>query len=178
VRLNHNGENQFTANKNFRLAFNAAFDRTGFMALAGYAGQELNGRICYPGIRGVSGDYGDEYPVEPAATADLTAAEAYLTAALGELGLASASDITLELLVKDNDQNRKEAAIIQDMMLKNLGINITIRSLPNAEWLAEHKAHTYEMIRPLEPDYNDPLTYMAVYVGGSPTTRLLQQPRA
>ncbi len=169
VRFNVDGSNPVTANKNFRLAFNAAFDRTQFLALAGLTNEHTNGRICFAGIRGVEGDYGDEYPVEIPMTADLVTADGYMDLALQELGLSDPADITVELLVKDTDQERKNGAILQDMMLKNLGINITIRSLPNAEWLAEHKNHTYDMIAAAwSPDYNDPLTYMAVYVSNSP----------
>lgn len=168
IRFNLDGSNAVTANLNFRKAFAAAFDRTEFSALLSGGRYTPNGRFTVPTIAGAQGNYTDEHPYDFPVAADLDAAQAYLQDALGELGLSGADEITLEILVKDTEEERKLGAIVQDMMLKNLGIQITVRSLPMSEWLVEHKEHTYELISCSNgPDYNDPYTHLELYVSDS-----------
>ena len=165
IRFNMDGSNEITANKNFRKAFAAAFDRTEFCQLYMNGIYPPNGRFTSQSIAGADGAYTEEHPYDFPVTADIETAKEYLDQALGELGLSAPSDITLEIMTRDSESDRKVGTIVQDMMLKNLGINITVRSIPATEWLEEHKNHTYELsYNGNGPDYNDPFTYLELYV--------------
>ena len=105
--LNH--RNKYLANKNLRLAMNYAVNREEYILLTHNGLYQANQRYVLPQVRGVDGEYGTEYPLEAfPLQGDMDKAKEYLDTALSELGLSSASDISLKLVVSDSDTAKKE----------------------------------------------------------------------
>ena len=83
-----------------------------------------------PAVDGINATYGEEfqpdgYPIN----GDLTKAQEYLQAAMGEMGISDPSEITVELTTTDAETNKKIAEVLQEMWQNNLGINVEIRQV-------------------------------------------------
>ncbi|MCI9341169.1 MAG: peptide ABC transporter substrate-binding protein, partial [Dorea sp.] len=116
------------ANKNFRLVLNYGLDRSEFIKLSTNDVWEPATRFVLPDVGGAEGTFGEDYPYEAfPLEGDQKKAEEYLNTALKELGIASASDITLELLTSDMERTKKEAEVLQALLQEALGIKITIQ---------------------------------------------------
>ncbi len=167
--LNHN--NKYLANKNFRLAMNYAIDREEYILLSHEGLYQANQRYVLPQVRGVNGDYGDEFPLEAfPLKADLDKAKEYLEAAKAELGFSDPSAITLKLVVTDSDTAKKEAEIVANQWKNNLGINIDINLVPYATrnaMLVPNNNDFDIIMTGWAPDYSDPYSYLELWYSTS-----------
>ena len=124
-----------------------------------------------PQVHGVDGDYGTEYPLEAfPVIGDQEKAREYLEAALSELNLTSASDITLKLVVSDNDAAKKEAEVVVNQWKNVLGINVEINMVPYAtrNALLVPDSDEFDIIMTgWAPDYSDPYSYLELWYSTS-----------
>lgn len=167
--LNHN--NKFLANKNLRLAMNYAVNREEYCLLSHNGHYDANMRYVLPQVHGVEGEYGTEYPLEAfPLQGDEDKAKEYLDAALSELGLSSASDITLKLVVSDSDDAKKEAEVVVNQWNTKLGINVEINMVPYAtrNALLVPNSDEFDIIMTgWAPDYSDPYSYLELWYSTS-----------
>ena len=167
--LNH--RNKYLANKNLRLAMNYAVNREEYNLLSHNGLYQPNLRYVLPKVRGVEGEYGTEYPLEAfPLQGDMDKAKEYLNTALSELGLSSASDITLKLVVADADAAKKEAEVVTNQWKNNLGINVDINMVPYAtrNALLVPDSDEYDIIMSgWAPDYSDPYSYLELWYSTS-----------
>jgi len=167
--LNHN--NKFLANKNLRLAMNYAINREEYCLLSHNGHYDANMRYVLPQVHGVDGEYGTEYPLEAfPLQGDQEKAKKHLDAALSELGLSSASEITLKLVVSDSDDAKKEAEIVVNQWNTNLGINVEINMVPYAtrNALLVPNSEEFDIIMTgWAPDYSDPYSYLELWYSTS-----------
>ena len=167
--LNH--RNKYLANKNLRLAMNYAVNREEYILLTHNGLYQANQRYVLPQVRGVDGEYGTEYPLEAfPLQGDMDKAKEYLDTALSELGLSSASDISLKLVVSDSDTAKKEAEVVANQWKNNLGINVDINMVPYAtkNALLVPDSDEYDIIMSgWAPDYSDPYSYLELWYSTS-----------
>lgn len=172
MELNQDGSNPYLANKNMRLALNFGLNRDEYVKLIG--GVYAPGtRYVLPEVTGVKDEYGKEYPYEPFKGAgEPDKAKEYLATAMSELGIANASDITLELLTADTDSAKKQAEVLQAQWEKSLGIKINVKMVPYKQRLQLEAEHNYEMcFSGWVPDYNDALSYLEIWTTESSYNR-------
>ncbi len=157
------------ASKNLRLAINYALDRENYVKLSHDGIYAPNTRYVLPQVNGVDGEYGDEYPYEAfPLKGDKDKASEYLKAALTDLGLSAASDVELELLTGDTEDNKKEVEVIQSQLQDALGITINIKQVPYKQRLQMEADLDYQMvITGWVPDYPDPISYLELWTTDS-----------
>lgn len=167
--LNH--RNEMLANKSLRLAMNYAVNREEYNLLSHNGLYEPNLRYVLPQVRGVEGEYGTEYPLEAfPLQGDMELAKQYLDTALTELGLSSAEEITLKLVVADTDSAKKEAEVVVNQWKNNLGINVEINLVPYAtrNSMLVPNSDAYDIIMSgWAPDYSDPYSYLELWYSTS-----------
>lgn len=158
------------ANKNFRLALNYGLNRKEFIKLSTNDIWEPATRFVLPDVGGVEGNFGEDYPYEAfPVEGDKEKAEEYMNTALKELGIASASDITLELLTSDMERTKKEAEVLQALLQDALGIQITITMIPFTDRIERENVGDYQMvISGILPDYPDPISFLESWETTSP----------
>jgi oligopeptide transport system substrate-binding protein len=168
IKLNMDGTSPLE-NKDLRLALNFALNRSEFIMLSTGGLYDPNPRYVLPQVNGVNEEFGDEYPYEAyPLSGDAEIALQHLEKAMTSLGVASPSEINLELLTTDVERTRKEAEIIQDQLQKTLGITITIKQVPYRQRLDMEGAHDFEMVvTGWAPDYSDPMTYLELWTTNS-----------
>ena len=166
-----NLENEYLANKNLRLAMNYAVNHEDYIKLTHEDAYEANLRYVLPQVHGVEDDYGTEYPYEAyPLQGDQSKALEYLALALEELNIASASDISLKLVVTDSDTAKAEAEVVKAQLESVLGINIELSMVPyktkNA-MLVPHNSDFDIISTGWAPDYSDPYSYLELMVSTS-----------
>jgi oligopeptide transport system substrate-binding protein len=157
------------ASKNLRLAINYALDRENYVKLSHEGIYAPNTRFVLPQVNGVDGEYGDEYPYEAfPLNGDKDKAKEYLQAALQELGAASPSDVAVELLTGDTEDNKKEVEVIQAQLQDTLGIKVNIKQVPYKQRLQMEAEKDYQMVvTGWVPDYPDPYSYLELWTTDS-----------
>ena len=158
------------ANQNFRLALNYGLNRNEFVLLSTNGYWEAANRFVLPLVGGVSKTYGEEFPYTAfPLDGDQAKAQEYLQAALQELGIGDASEITLDLLTTDSERTKKEAEVLQALLQEALGININITLIPFTERVAREETGDYEMVvSGILPDYPDPISFLESWETDSP----------
>lgn len=150
---------------------NYAVNREEYILLTHNGLYQANQRYVLPQVRGVDGEYGTEYPLEAfPLQGDMDKAKEYLDTALSELGLSSASDISLKLVVADSDTAKKEAEVVANQWKNNLGINVDINMVPYAtrNALLVPDSDEYDIIMSgWAPDYSDPYSYLELWYSTS-----------
>lgn len=169
LKLNH-AEGYPTQSKNLRLALNYGISRADYITLATQDVYEANLRFVLPQVHGVDDEYGTEYPYEAfPLEGDVEQAQAYLAAALEDLGMSDPSELTIELLTADTETSRIQAEVIQAQYETNLGINVTIKQVPYRQRLEMEDAHDFTMVfTGWMPDYSDPYSYLELWTTDSP----------
>lgn len=157
-------------NKNLRLALNFALNRKEYITLSSNDVYEAAQRYVLPQVNGAKKSYGEEYPYEAfPLTGDQTKAKEYLKAAMQEMGVASPSDIKIELLTTDTEMSKKQAEVIQDQLQKSLGIKITIKQVTYKQRLQMESDKDFDMVfTGWVPDYSDPYSYLEIWLSDSP----------
>lgn len=157
------------ASKNLRLAINYALDRENYVKLSHEGIYAPNTRFVLPQVNGVDGEYGDEYPYEAfPLNGDKDKANEYLQGALQELGAASPSDVAVELLTGDTEDNKKEVEVIQAQLQDTLGIKVNIKQVPYKQRLQMEAEKDYQMVvTGWVPDYPDPYSYLELWATDS-----------
>lgn len=158
------------SNKNFRLALNYGLNRKEFIKLSTNDVYEPATRFILPEVGGVNKIFGEEYPYEAfPLEGDMDKAKEYLNTAMKELGIADASEISIELLTSDTERTKKEAEVIQALLQDSLGIEIKVNLVPRADRLSREDTGDYDMVvSGIQPDYPDPISFLESWETDSP----------
>lgn len=170
--INSQSDNPVLANKNFRLALNYALDRNEYNDLANEGTYTPFNGLVFPGLQAKDSTYGDcydlnsySYPLE----GDSAKAQEYLNTAMQELGIANASDITIEFVTTDAESNKKIAQVLQERWQNELGITVKIRQVTYADIYGKvFPEHDFEVgYGGWGADYDDPYSYLELFKGDS-----------
>lgn len=164
--LAFNQEKTTMANENLRKALTLSIDRQSFITNV----LKNNSSPAYnwtpPGVNNGDVSFQTQLPNGGAyfKDADIEGAKAALELAKTELGMDT---ITVELLTDDSDTAKLMAAYYQACW-KEIGIESTIVSVPFKDRLARQDSKEYEISSyGWGPDYNDPMTFLDLFVSGS-----------
>jgi oligopeptide transport system substrate-binding protein len=161
-----NTDNEFLSNQNFRLALNYAMNRNDYNALACDNVQTPNGSIVLPTLAGVDGTYGEEYTVDSyPLDGDETKAKEYLAAAMEELNISDASEISFAITTSDDEGSKKMAEVVQEMWQNVLGIKVTIdQKTYNEIWGNVLPEFDYDICYGgWNADYDDPYSFLELF---------------
>lgn len=169
MKLNMDGSSELS-NKDLRLAINYALNREDYILLSSQNLYQPNTRYVLPQVKGINGDYGDEYPYEAfPLKGDAAVAKEHLAKAMEALGVTDPAAIDVELLTTDAERTRIEAEVLQNQIQTALGITVTIRQVPYKQRLQMESDHEFEMVvTGWVPDYPDPMSYLELWPTGSP----------
>lgn len=132
--INHKSDNKVLGNQNFRLALNYALDRNEYITLARDDVYEASNSLVFSGLDCLDSTWAEKYSVNSyPLEGDQTKAQEYLAKAMEELGIANASDITVEIVTTDDESSKKAAEVLQELWQTELGINMTIRQVTYSE---------------------------------------------
>lgn len=153
-----NTTDEVTSNVNIRKALALAIDRQGLVDNITKGGQLPALGLVPPTIAGFEDDRGYF------ADADYDAAKEYLATGLEELGLADASELTINISINTSEAHSTIAQFIQEGWAQNLGINVNI---DNTEWqvyLERLNVLDYQVARlGWIADYNDASSFLDMY---------------
>lgn len=170
MRVNHNDE--AFQNENIRKALDMAIDKEGLTdTILNDGSQPLNGLIPRDfsfspedneDFRDINGEYnvGSEED-----------AQALLEEGLSEIDKES---LAFELTVSDDEAHQKAAEYIKDQLETNLtDMEIEINKVPFEARLEKEKDVDYDMvISTWGPDYNDPMTFLDMWVTNGSANRM------
>lgn len=163
IRFNMKKQDKpWLANENFRKAIGFAINREDYINMAFKGVSKPATRYIPPTLSGFEKKFVEEFPFDFYPTkADVAKAKEYLTKAMKELNISDPSKISIEITVDDSSGTKVGIEAIQDMLIKNLGINVSIKTYTFKERLQRMRKGDYEvMITRWGPDYDDPMTYL------------------
>ncbi|MGB9840935.1 peptide ABC transporter substrate-binding protein [Thermovenabulum sp.] len=163
IRFNMKKEDKpWLGNENFRKAIGFAIDREDYINMAFKGISKPATRHIPPTLSGLEKKFVEEYPYDfYPAKADVQKAKEYLNKAMQELNISDPSKINIEIAVDDSSGTKVGIEAIQDMLIRNLGINVSIKTYTFKERLQRMRKGDYEvMITRWGPDYDDPMTYL------------------
>ncbi len=169
VNVTPNPAKPWLANANFRKAVSWAIDRDAYCAISTKGLYTPNTRYVLPIVQGVEKKYGNEFPLQfYTSKGDINKAKDFLKKAMAELKIDAPSKITIEYLIQDNDECRLMAETLQQQIEKNLGINVKIKLVPRKQRAQMEQQHQYDLVYSgWMPDYDDPMSYMEIWLGDS-----------
>lgn len=170
IQYNYSGTNgELFTNPNFRQAISYAIDRDAIVNGLLKNGSSVAERFVPPATLGKEKAFGEEYPLQSLPTkADPQKAKEYLDKAVGEVGLNADSLPTIEFLVSDKPDDKLITEAIQDMVFQNLGLKLDIKVVQNKQKLQLMMNSDYQMMwGGWGPDYNDPMTYLDIFMSDS-----------
>ena len=170
--INQGSDNPVLANKNFRLALNYALNRNDYNKLANSDTFTPFNGLVFSGLQAKGSTYGEVYDLDSYSyplDGDQAKAEEYLNAAMQELGIAKASDITVEVVTTDADSSKRIVETLQEQWQNALGINIKIRQVTYADIYGEVLPnHDFEIgYGGWASDYDDPYSYLELFKSDS-----------
>ena len=170
--INSKSDNPVLGNKNFRLALNYALNRNDYNKLANADTYTAFNGLVFPGLQAKGTTYGEAYDLNSYSyplDGDQDKATEYLNAAMQELGIANASDITVEVVTTDADSSKRIVETIQEQWQNALGINVKIRQVTYADIYGKvFPEHDYEIgYGGWGSDYDDPYSYLELFKSDS-----------
>lgn len=163
--ITFNLTNQIFANANLRKAFSLALDRKGFIDNVAKNGSVPASGYVPPSITmlGIDRPFRDTSGTFIPAGADPAAAREALAAGLKELNLAQLPPV--KLLISDTSTTKRYAQGFQEMWNKNLGVQVELEPVAFKIRLQRARQGDYEMVfSGWIGDYNDPMTFMDMWV--------------
>ena len=170
--INSKSDNPVLGNKNFRLALNYALNRNDYNKLANADTFTAFNGLVFPGLQAKGTTYGESYDLNSYSyplDGDQDKATEYLNAAMKELGIANASDITVEVVTTDADSSKRIVETLQEQWQNALGINVKIRQVTYADIYGKvFPEHDYEIgYGGWGSDYDDPYSYLELFKSDS-----------
>lgn len=156
-------------NKNIRSAIAYAIDRDAYVAAIEKNNSQAATSLVPPGVAGLNGDFQKEVGELIPAAGDIEKAKSFLEAGLSELGMtAEELGSQLTMITDDGDKAMLIGAFIKEQLNVNLGVDITIESMPFKSRLDRMDNHDFSLVfAGWGPDYNDPNTFLDLFVTGS-----------
>ncbi len=170
--INSKSDNPVLGNQNFRLALNYALNRNDYNKLANADTYTAFNGLVFSGLQAKGTTYGEAYDLDSYSyplDGDQDKATEYLNAAMQELGIANASDITVEVVTTDADSSKRIVETLQEQWQNALGINVKIRQVTYADIYGKvFPEHDYEIgYGGWGADYDDPYSYLELFKGDS-----------
>lgn len=170
--INSKSDNPVLGNKNFRLALNYALNRNDYNKLANADTFTAFNGLVFPGLQAKGTTYGEAYDLNSYSyplDGDQNKATEYLNAAMKELGIANASDITVEVVTTDADSSKRIVETLQEQWQNALGIKVKIRQVTYADIYGKvFPEHDYEIgYGGWGSDYDDPYSYLELFKSDS-----------
>ena len=170
--INSKSDNPVLGNKNFRLALNYALNRNDYNKLANADTFTAFNGLVFPGLQAKGTTYCEAYDLNSYSyplDGDQDKATEYLNAAMKELGIANASDITVEVVTTDADSSKRIVETLQEQWQNALGINVKIRQVTYADIYGKvFPEHDYEIgYGGWGSDYDDPYSYLELFKSDS-----------
>ena len=170
--INSKSDNPVLGNKNFRLALNYALNRNDYNKLANADTFTAFNGLVFPGLQAKGTTYGEAYDLNSYSyplDGDQDKATEYLNAAMKELGIANASDITVEVVTTDADSSKRIVETLQEQWQNALGIHVKIRQVTYADIYGKvFPEHDYEIgYGGWGSDYDDPYSYLELFKSDS-----------
>ena len=170
--INSKSDNPVLGNKNFRLALNYALNLNDYNKLANADTYTAFNGLVFPGLQAKGTTYGEAYDLNSYSyplDGDQDKATEYLNAAMQELGIANASDITVEVVTTDADSSKRIVETLQEQWQNALGINVKIRQVTYADIYGKvFPEHDYEIgYGGWGSDYDDPYSYLELFKSDS-----------
>lgn len=161
--------NEYFGNENFRKAMSAAIDREEYVKMALGGNGTPAERFVLPELTGTESTYGEDFPLSVfSEKSDKEKAKEYLDAAMKELGVSDASEITITLSCSDSEASRKCAEVIQEQMRQNLGITVEVEQVASKQYWANWAEDNFGlMMGGFSPDYSDPNTFLELFITGN-----------
>ncbi len=159
--LECNVSDKIVGNLKIRQALSAAIDRDSFVKNV-IKDASLPARAFVPPfLPGLKKDFRSE--VGDLISDDPAKAKELLAEGMKELGISKMPKIVM--LSGDTDVAKDQAAAVQEMWRKNLGIDCTIESMPFKARLQRMTAKDFQVVfAGWGPDYNDPMTFIDIWI--------------
>ncbi|HWR61955.1 MAG TPA: peptide ABC transporter substrate-binding protein, partial [Clostridia bacterium] len=168
-KFNAKSDNPLMNNDNFRKAVAYGLDRKEYTLLT-YKGKDTPAtRYILPAIAGVEKTFVEEHPLTYySETADLEKAKDYLAKAMQELNITDPAKLEFSYLVYDTGGGKSMGEAIQGILKKNLGITVNVELAPYADKIDRELKLDYEACDSgWCPDYDDPMTYLDLWLSDS-----------
>ncbi|MDF2610854.1 MAG: putative secreted protein [Lachnospiraceae bacterium] len=162
--LEYNLNDPYLANANLRKALTYAIDKQTFVDAILKNSSKPAVSFTAPAINGLNDKFANEVgALVP--TLDAAKAKEYYDLALQELGVDS---IELTMISDDSDTAIDNAAFVQEQLRTNLGIEITVESMPFKSRLERMSNKDFSIVfAGWGPDYNDPMTFLDMFETGN-----------
>ncbi|MFT5482712.1 MAG: oligopeptide transport system substrate-binding protein [Halieaceae bacterium] len=162
IEFNHRSE-RLTRNLNLRRAMQAAFDAAELTyKVIGLPGNIPAASLFPVWLEGAEGKLSEEHP-PPVVEINIEKARKYLELARQELGIDEFPP--LSLLLSDTPSAIKQAEYFQNIMARELGLNIILDRQIFKQRLAKMTSGEFDMVAAgWGPDYNDPMTFADLFV--------------
>jgi oligopeptide transport system substrate-binding protein len=150
-------------NENIRKALTLAIDRDNYIKNVWQIPYVSATNFVNPALMGNEKSFREEYKGDYFKTYDPEAAKEYLAKGLEELGLDSLPKF--EFLTDDGEMSTKSTEFIQENWRKNLGVEIDATPVPFQVRLDRSDKMDYDVVLSgWGPDYDDPMTFMDMWV--------------
>jgi oligopeptide transport system substrate-binding protein len=162
--LEYNLNDPYLQNANLRKALTYAVDRQAFVDAILKNSSKPAVSFTAPALNGLNDKFANEVgALLP--TLDVAKAQEYYAKALEELGVDS---IQLTMISDDGDTAIDNAAFVQEQLRVNLGLEITVESMPFKSRLERMSNKDFSIVfAGWGPDYNDPMTFLDMFETGN-----------
>ncbi|MDF2951314.1 MAG: putative secreted protein [Anaerocolumna sp.] len=162
--LEYNLNDPYLANANLRKALTYAIDKQTFVDAILKNSSKPAVSFTAPAINGLNDKFANEVGALIPAL-DAAKAKEFYDLALQELGVDS---IELTMISDDSDTAIDNAAFVQEQLRTNLGLEITVESMPFKSRLERMSNKDFSIVfAGWGPDYNDPMTYLDMFETGN-----------
>ena len=162
--LEYNLNNEYLQNDNLRKAITYAIDKQAFIDNIVKNDSVAAVSFTAPAVNGLEKKFKEEVG-ELVSVVDVEKAKEYYQTALNELGVDS---VSFSMIADDTDAAMLNSAFIQEQLKVNLGIDITIETMPFKSRLERMSNKDFEIVfSGWGPDYNDPMTFLDMFETGN-----------
>ncbi|GGA44237.1 peptide ABC transporter substrate-binding protein [Kroppenstedtia guangzhouensis] len=165
--LQFNTNNEFLSNANIRKAISYAIDREAMVKILKDGSQPAYGFVSPTIINSNNKNFrkesGDGHQFNP------PEAKRLLKVGMEELGITEKPELTMLIY----DDNRKKAAeVMQEQLRTNLGLEVRLDPRPLKQKLDEEAKGNFELtFAGWSADYNDPMSYLDMFLTDGPFNR-------
>ncbi len=162
--LEYNTTDKMLSNVNLRKAITYAIDKQAFIDSIVKNDSKAATSYTAPAVAGYEKKFYEEVgSLVP--NLDIEKAKEYYALALEELGV---DKVQLTMICDDSDTAIKNAAFVQEQLKVNLGIDLTVESMPFKSRLERMSNKDFSIVfAGWSPDYNDPLTFLDIFETGN-----------
>jgi oligopeptide transport system substrate-binding protein len=167
--LNFNDDVKWLSNKKIRQALSYAIDRNDLVEKVKNGSGAVATSYVPNSIMGYKKAFREEYPQSNYFDAyNPEKAKKLFAEGLKELNMTLEDIGTVSLIVNSNDVGLKEGQFYQEQLNKNLGLNVLLEPVTFQIRLQRTKQKDFQIVLAgWGPDYNDPMTFMDMWLSTS-----------